>query len=151
MDEVELTRLLLGNQVTSPYFCGVISHDQLNLRQTPETGFYICNTDDSNGPGEHWLALVWTNKGPVEFFDSLAKPPSHYDKDFVNFMIDKGPDYKYSTKRIQAVDSIMCGEFCVFYSYHRCKGYSMEHILTLFSDTHLKYNDVIVNSFVNKM
>ena len=152
MDEIELTRILMGNEVTSPYFCGVISHDQLNLRPTPPEGFFVCNTDASDGPGEHWLVLAWINQEePIEFFDSLAKSPDNYHLNFENFLMTQGSSYKYSIKRIQASDSIMCGQFCVFYAYHRCKGYSMEDILAMFSSSDLHRNDIIVDKFVNNL
>lgn len=152
MDEIELTRILMANEVTSPYFCGVVAHDQLNLMPTPKTGFFVCNTDDSEGPGKHWVVFAWTEpKNPVEFFDSLAKPPDLYHKDFVNFLINKGPNYTYSVKRIQAQGSIVCGEYCVFYAYHRCQGYSMLEILNYFSDKDLEANDEIVSRFVKSL
>ena len=152
MDENELTRLLRNNSITSPYFCGVLSHDELNMLPTPDEGFYICNSDHSQGPGKHWLAIGWFQHGQsTEFFDSLAKEPSSYHANIENFLLCKGHSYKYSKKRIQSTVSIKCGEFCVFYAYHRCKGYSFEQILSMFSATNLVLNDIVVERFVNNM
>ena len=150
MNELELTHILLGNKVTAPYFCGVISYDEL-YHKVPQTGFYICNTDASTGPGEHWVALAWFHGVPAEFFDSLARPPSDYNTDFIDFLILNGPNYKYSSKRIQDHESVKCGEFCIFYAYHRCSGYSLESILNMFTDNNLKRNDIKVESFVNSL
>ena len=80
MDENELTRLLRNNSITSPYFCGVLSHDELNMLPTPDEGFYICNSDHSQGPGKH----------------SLAKEPSSYHANIENFLLCRGHSYKYS-------------------------------------------------------
>ena len=152
MNEIELTKLLVINEVTAPYFCGVLSHDQLNKLPYPKTGFYVCNTDDSTGPGEHWITLAWFRNGqPAEFFDSLAKSPADYNKNFTNFLINNGPKYKFTTVRIQAEESIKCGEFCIFYAHHRCMGYSFEEILKMFSDTDLRSNDIKVEHFVNNL
>lgn len=153
MNEVELMRILLGNDVTAPYFCGVISHDQLNTQPVPDEGYYICNSDDSNGPGKHWLAVCWSSqkKQPAELFDSLAHLPKEYDKNFTDFLISNGPDYSFSLKRVQSESSIKCGEFCVFFVYHRCKGFTFEEILAMFCDTNLEQNDVIVEQFMQTM
>ena len=151
MNEVELTKLLVENQVTAPYFCGVISHDQLNYLPTPQQGFYVCNTDVSTGPGEHWVTVSWFKRQAADFFDSLAKTPTEYSQNFTNFLINNGPQYKISSMRIQGPDSVKCGEFCVFYAYHRCKGYTLNDIVTMFSNTRFVMNDLKVETFVNNM
>ena len=152
MNEIELTKILVGNPVTAPHFCGVISHDQLNKLPTRlQQGFYVCNTDDSTGPGEHWVTVSWFQGQESEFFDSLAKSPTEYSINFTNFLINNGPQYKMSTMRIQGPHSIKCGEFCLFYAYHRCKGYTLNDIVTMFSKTHFALNDFKVERFVNKM
>ena len=62
-----------------------------------------------------------------------------------------GNAYKHSNKRIQDHDSIKCGEFCIFYAYHRCMGYSLESILDMFNENNLKINDIKVEKFVQNM
>ena len=152
MDEIELTRILRGSEVTAPYFCGVISHDQLNILPAPSIGFYICNSDDSKGPGKHWLAVAWfRGEQPAEFFDSLAHLPMDYNENFTNFLINHGPPYSYGTVRIQSETSVKCGEFCVFYAYHRCKGFTLEEILSMFTKKSLNINDVIVERFADNL
>ena len=152
MNEQELTHLLMNNATTAPFFCGVLSHDELNMLPTPAEGFYIVNSDDSSGPGKHWLAIGWFKHGQsTEFFDSLAKEPQSYHTNIENFLLCKEKPYKYSKMRIQSSVSIKCGEFCIFYAYHRCKGYSFEQILSVFSSTNLLLNDCIVERFVNSM
>ena len=152
MNEIELTKVLASNEITAPYFRGVVSQDQLNLLPRFENGFYVCNTDDSEGPGEHWLVVMWFDKMlPTECFDSLAYELNTYDQNITNFLINSGPSYKYSTKRIQSSRSISCGQFCIFYAYNRCAGYTFEQILDMFSERNLYINDIIVNRFVNNL
>ena len=49
MTEIEIARCLSSNKFTSPYFRGVISQDQLKILPNFQSGFYICNNNDSNG------------------------------------------------------------------------------------------------------
>ena len=45
---------------------------------------------------------------------------------------------------MQPINSDLCGEYCLYFAYGRCKGYSMEYILRTMSSAFK-----IVN-FVNK-
>ena len=42
-----------------------------------------------------------------------------------------------------------CGQFCLFYAYYRCRGFSMKRILDLFSKP--IDNERIVTHFVQHM
>ena len=98
--------------------------------------------------GKHWTVMYIDKHS--EFFDSLGQPPVSYDKDFTNFLIVNGPKYVYSTRRLQSFMSPLCGEFCVYFSHHRCLGYSFVDVVNMFSDN-LKVNDAKVELFVNKL
>ena len=151
MDENELKCILTSNTVTSPYFKQVLAQDELNYVDYNDTGFYVVNTDASDGPGKHWTVIAVFDHSPSEFFDSLGKQPTLYGKNFTNFLIASGPQYMYSTKRIQSVDSVNCGHFSIYLAYHRCLGYSFEDILGMFSAINLDYNDRIVEDFISKL
>ena len=48
----------------SKYFDGIYSSDTLNeIKEKPD--LIICNTDPSNKPGEHWVALDSNKKDSV--------------------------------------------------------------------------------------
>lgn len=93
----------------------------------------IANTDESDRPGQHWLAVFIPNKGPPEFFDPLAFPPIHYVDHFENFLVNRGPQYKFNTQKVQSDESTQCGLFCIYYLYFRSRNVSFEDILSSFS------------------
>ena len=38
-------------------------------------------------------------------------------------------NYKQCVKRTQPVNSDLCGQYCLYYSYAKCNGLSMEEII----------------------
>lgn len=151
MDAAELRALLANNPITREYFGGVVSQDQLQQLKVDEdkTCFYVVNTDYTGQPGEHWTVIFLQKDSIPEFFDSLANPPKTYGKNFTNFLIQHGPNFLISRKRIQAKESSACGQFCVYFIFHRCLKYTMEHILNMFSWTKYIRNDIQARKFVD--
>jgi hypothetical protein len=75
----------------------------------------IVNTDDTNLPGTHWLAL-YLGIHSVEFFDSYGQNPLIYSLP-INVSIT------HSSKRvIQSPDSNVCGHYCLLFISYRAKG-----------------------------
>ena len=56
----------------------------------------------------------------------------------------------YNQLSLQHGDSNQCGAYCIYYLYHRCHRHNMDDILSHFSKNRV-WNDMIVNSFVDKM
>lgn len=123
-------------------FGGVIPSNK--LPQNVRNKFYVINTDPSYMPGKHWVA-VYTAKVP-EFYDSLGRPPSFYNKDFEYFLINHGPNYIYNSQRIQSYGSSVCGVYCIYYVLKRSMGYSIKEIVQEFS-TDLENNDRKIEKF----
>jgi len=65
-DEIER---FLGARVRC--FDGVFSVD--NLPEDPH--LLVCNTDHSDEPGRHWIAIYVDNDGHGEYFDSFGRRP----------------------------------------------------------------------------
>lgn len=141
MNEVELKEYLLGNRYTSKHFLGTMAYDELASTKL-EKGFYIVNTGHSSTPGIHWVVILKLDD-IIEFFDSLANLPGYYSPEIENYLIKNGPEYKLSLKRIQG-ESDLCGNYCILYSYLRCRELNMQEILDLFTDD-LVRNDILVN------
>ena len=69
-DETSDTQLRgIGNELLGRRFIGVYPQDKIPLGRT---GLIIANTDTSNGPGVHWVAMVLTQK-TIYVFDSFAR------------------------------------------------------------------------------
>ena len=128
MNTKQLYFALSNNKITKGKFDGIFSKDTLqDIVTRPE--LIICNTDPSDKPGQHWVLFFFDKKGNVEFFDSLGKPLRFYGKEFVMFAKMFSKNIKQNTKRIQPEKSALCGVYCLYYAYYRCKGYGMKCIL----------------------
>ena len=57
---------------------------------------------------------------------------------------------KYNKKTLQSLDSDVCGMYCLFFLYFRCRGLKMESILQKFSTNRVQ-NDRFVVDFVQLM
>ena len=132
MNTKQLWSALMTNKLTYNYFDGIYSKDTLSdIINKPQ--LIICNTDNSNKPGEHWV-LFFFSKKKCEFYDSLGKDITFYGDSFLKFI------YKFVTKieqvpfRTQPLNTPYCGELCLFYAYKRCKGYKMIQILEMMSN-----------------
>ena len=137
MNEIEISNYLLADKFTQKYFKGVLSFDELELKKKVLSGLYIINTDVSTGKGLHWVCLFI---GKVyEYFDSLGQKP----EEVMNFMSKQNKPYIYSSKRIQGYGTNVCGDYCIMFSYYRCRGVSLECFVKMFTDDYAQ-NDFII-------
>ena len=85
------------------------------------------------------MALYVNNK-IVTYFDSFGV--EHIPKEIMKFIARK----KIVTNiyRIQAYDSIMCGDFCIGFINFIFNGESLKDYTNLFSPNDLKKNDDII-------
>ena len=104
----------------------------------------VCNTDPHNKPGEHWIAMYLNKDGTGEYFDSFGGTPLPIFNDFLELHCS---EYVFSNEQLQSVLSRFCGHYCVFYCLYKKLDYSLDSIVSCFSnDTTL--NDTIVHKFV---
>lgn len=106
-------------------------------------GHCIVNSEPSTLPGRHWMCVF--NSNPMEFFDPLGHDARHYNLD-----TNLKNNYVYNNTKVQGPFSVKCGQFCLFYLYHRCNGYTMLDIVNILDNSFI-VNDKIVSSFVNKL
>ena len=142
MNSLELLRVLKGDNMTRRDVVGVFPADRLPpVNKYPST--FIVNRDDSEKPGTHWLAMYFTRDGRAEFFDSYGLSPETYGEQFYAFLRKKSSQFTRNTVRLQSATTTVCGHHCllIFYLLHRCRGISMEAIVSVFTDDYL-VNDV---------
>ena len=113
-----------------------------------EDKYFVVNYDQDTHEGSHWVILHKDQKNGNEYFDSYGKPPLL--KVLEKFLRE---EYTCSIKRIQHPMSTVCGQYCLFFIYMRCKGWCMKKILLLFTskEEHPLINDVMINSAVEKL
>ena len=142
MNTYELERVV-GDYVKR--FDGVFSSD--SLPRKPK--LLVCNTDPSNMPGEHWIAIYVDDDGHYgEYFDSLARAPSRL---FERYMNEHCRQWTYNNcKQLQSITSRFCGHYCACFCILRSRGVGMFDFLRYFTrDTGL--NDVIVHELICSM
>ena len=140
MNTIQLQRFMLNDPYICRYMGGVVAINDLPLFvDKPRT--FIVNTDPNNLPGKHWIVVFVDDV--CEHFNSSSRKPS---KSFSNYMMVKGPNYMFNTNRVQALGSNTCGLYCLFFAYFRCRGYSFQSVINMFSDN-LLLNELVVKHF----
>jgi len=120
-----------------PDFDGVFSIDTLPERPR----LLVCNTDPSDEPGRHWVAIC-VREGRGECFDSFGRAPNAIFARYLNCVY-----WTFNDRRLQSIVSRFCGHYCIYYCMLSSRGIDMRRIVSsLTSDTGL--NDVLLHGFV---
>ena len=105
--------------------------------------FLIINSDESDGPGKHWVAMV--NRNDRIYFDSFGVRPLKEVEDLVQ------KDLYYNTYRLQAFDSNKCGYFCIDF-INNVRGFKSFHDwLMKFDVIDFEKNDEVVMQNLNQI
>lgn len=93
--------------------CRVLPIDWLKqLRATGHKMGIVVNTDRSNQPGEHWVAIYLNGTGKGQYFCSFGLPPLH--KEIIDFMNRSCPaGWSYNNVTVQQIDETICGNLCI--------------------------------------
>jgi len=102
----------------------------------------IQNCDPLGKPGSHWIAYVAYENGTCEYFDSYGNPIQTYNVQVPGKII------KENCQVLQSATSETCGEFCLYFLYHRAIGTSYNKIIQTFS-SRSAVNDRRVKKFVS--
>ena len=155
MNTFQLAQVLTKDPVTKEGFSGVYAFDQLSSIEINEypTSFVV-NTDPMELPGTHWISTYFNKQMKREFFDSYGKQPIHYDKHFLYFMNRNAVEWQHNKIQLQSAFSTVCGQYCIYFLYHRCGKRSMSSksnvvcsfFVYLFF---LQVKLLLLNSFVN--
>ena len=74
---------------------------------------FVCNTDDDDEPGEHWIALYLDADGRGYYFCSYGLPPRQAA--FRTFMKEHCSEWTHNSMRLQSSLPKVCGQYCVAY------------------------------------
>ena len=79
-----------------------------------------------------------------EYFDSYGLgPPTVCFKRFMKY------NYIYNSKRLQHSLSTTCAQWCIYYIWRKCQGWSLRNILKPFYSKDFLINDHVLNLVVN--
>ena len=103
--------LQVGKRII-PGFIGVFPADELpNFNHEPETPYrFIVNTQSSNLPGEHWIAVSCEDHGIALIFDPLG---FYYPPTLINFLSKKYPKIYFNKIQYQHPETRLCGQLCI--------------------------------------
>lgn len=146
MRGIVIEHILKTNPATSNYYQGFNTFDIPLPDSLTKPAIIVLNTDNFEGPGEHWCVANFLANDVCEFFDSYGKKPCYYNFDKILYAHCK--TIVYNPFRVQG-NLPMCGHHILFFILKRYNGVSAAEILnSLYSKTDLFYNDMLVYKFI---
>ena len=134
METDKISRLLAFDPLMCPY--AVVAKDRLPDIVSTYPSAFVCNTHDSDQPGEHWIAMYVDECG--DYFDHYGLEPEHTE--FTNFMNKHCSEWSSNDRIYQSRISTVCGQYCAAFLMFRCRNVSMHAFSRLFT-TDLVAND----------
>jgi hypothetical protein len=135
MNTEQLRCVLKEDVCLSKVARGVFAPDTLPARIAFYPSAYVCNTDRSNKPGKHWVALWFDGTGRGEFFDSFGLPPEAYDDEIAGFLRKQSTSYTINGRRVQDKRAVTCGYHVLFYLLMKCRNNTMTDIVKFMIDS----------------
>ena len=132
---------ILGQEL-GEVFVGVFSRDNIPTH-LPNKFAMVVNTHPSHKPGEHWVAF-YVDRMEGEYFDSYGLPPP---PDFERLLDKYSVSQHYNTHQLQDYFSFVCGQYCIYYLYHRYHGEGLGDICNRLRSCGDR-NDSLVADFV---
>lgn len=130
-----------------PRFGGVYASDR--LPEIPQYNAYIVNLDPASKPGSHWIAIYFDRrKESVDYFDSYGLKPRNVG--ILRFLKKNAIFKNYNLITYQGPCSTVCGQYCLYFLYHKANGLSMAHIQKKFNPMTKDANDRRVVRFARK-
>jgi hypothetical protein len=122
---------------------GVFPCDKIPLKPLSPCGF-IVNTDPSNRPGSHWIAIFIQNDNNIEYFDSYGRKPTG----LILKWFKKHKKRWINSQRIQGSFSSVCGHYSIYFLVKRWKGCLPNQVLKPFNKD-FEENDQMITDWVN--
>ena len=136
------------DQHAATLFEGVFAADTLPTHVYRKPAYFIVNTDPVSKPGKHWIAITIDCHGHGEYFDSYGLPP--YINNHQKFLNRHCKTWKFNNTDLQALDSTVCGQYCVMYLLHKSHGYSLNDFKTMYFSENCNKNDEIVDKMFQR-
>jgi hypothetical protein len=91
------------------------------------TELFICNLDDCDKPGSHWI-VIERHRGDIFYFDSYGLPPVHDDLAAKLVEMTRST-ITWNNTQLQELDTNVCGQYCILYCLLRARQHSPEDIV----------------------
>lgn len=142
MDTLDIIRAMKCNKKLK-CFIGVFACNKLPRHILKKPACLIINTDPSNKPGTHWVAIYIPVKGKCEYFDSFGLKPKI--RSIYNFIMRQSSSYLCNQIQLQSFISTVCGNYCCEFLLHRCQGKTMRQFIQIFKGNNTLINDYQIN------
>ena len=142
-DSFTLMEKLKADPKTRQVLGGVLPVDWLpkyRLQRKPR--LFIINTDDSTGPGHHWVLVFFNGHNRGIYFDSYGLDVM--DTRIQDFINKNCSSYAYNKRPLQGFFSYTCGHFCIYVGRRLARGFSLRRALSEFRTFNTYYNDSLV-------
>jgi len=146
MNTNQILKCIREDSILNTQCSGVFALDKI----LPLDGFPTCcivNTDPHNHPGSHWVAVFIDHDRNGDYFDSYGRKP--HKKPLLQHMKKHCIDWVWNEKLLQCPYSSVCGQYCLYFLYHRVRGETMSSIMNRFGGN-LEENDLLVCRWVNE-
>lgn len=139
MNARQINSVLMSDPCAHRVFRGVYPRDRLPVTVT-KPSIFVINTDTSDRPGLHWVAVSFDSFGYGEYFDSFGLAPLHHD--ILAFIVRNSHyPYSYNSRFLQDLMSSACGLYVIYYVLMKSRGQSLHRILLPFSSRYQWMND----------
>jgi len=129
MNTNHIRYILSSDPSTSSTFRGVMARDEFVKCRVTCPSIFVCNTDNADQAGTHWIAIFVSKLGKCEYFDSYGLPPLFEDLTSKLLSIDK--KFIYNDTVLQSNNTNVCGIYSIVFLQLKCRGYSLSRILDL--------------------
>ena len=132
--ESSLVLYILNNDFYAKKFDPQIYPKDLLPRNLQKNKIYVVHSRDSSSSEKkgHYVVLdtLFSKSNlRISFFDPLGRKFPYLEiKNIVQFNITGGASFCFNHIRFQPIQSIICGDLCLFYILWRCRGFSLKAI-----------------------
>ena len=143
MNTAQILTLLIDDEYASALTPRVLARDQFAPRSRAD-GVFVVNTDPSDLPGQHWLAIS-IRGDEVSFFDTYGRALSSFPD--LGRVIDARTIVSNSVC-VQGLDTNVCGDYCVYVCCLLARGWSLpDVVVALVGNTTSETRDHAVREF----
>ena len=130
-----------------PYFLGVFARDTLPDRVNKYPHSLVCNTDEHDEPGTHWIAICVDENMKGDYFDSYGRQP--LQSEFIFYLVKNAPNgFRWNRTLLQCDSCVTCGEYCCVYLIARTYKFSHDKFVRYFTNS-LTGNDIKIKNIFN--
>ena len=144
MNGADVARLARADPAIRRTFAGVYNMSDNWPDPVSLPACYVVNTDNSRGPGEHWVAFFIDSDMSADYFDSYGIHPV---KKTLNWLRDRTICVHYNTLWLQSPASMVCWAYCLYFLHKRSNNVALENALSIFKEHNFRNNDKLVLSF----